>query len=475
MNIYLKDNHDEALKVWRQLGVKNLDLVHVDAHLDFALHPARQPQEILAQADSIQQLKKNLEYTLCFLQFEKQLDKQTDIGNYIYPAMRDGIVDNFWWVTPGSANDLDRNIMLVNNIYKNAFSGQKIKLEKKGKGLILGRALNREFWVCTLETLPVIKKKVLLDIDADFMVVPDLRKAENRCDIGRRKVWIEPRELRRRILEKILAPQVVTIVYSTNGGYTPMNFRYLGDETAYYFAPKQYEKQYKQALAAGNKFAQFMKTGARSYYKKAVTLDASYQKEDNNYGPLYLYKGNYGAAKNELAGILKVDPENPYSLKNMGIIYLRRRKYARSLRYFSTALARLKGRESWPVILHSAEANFGLKRYKKAENLFLQYSKSEPLHHLAAYYLGEICFARKDFRQAGKYYRRALQLGCRNVAVLRRLFTVSFKLDSQEKEDIITCIKGRLFAWEKEAPKNAKILPELTKIREQLKRRHHAG
>lgn len=475
MHIYLKDNHDEALKVWRKLGVKNLDLIHVDAHLDFVLHPARQPLEILEQATTVKQLKDNLEYTLCFLKYEKKLDTQTNIGNYIYPAIRDGIVNNFWWVTPGTAKNLEQNFKTVKNIFRNAFGSQKIKLVKKGQGLIRGRALNREFWICTLDSLPAFKQKVLLDIDIDFLVVPNLKKADNRCDIGQRKVWIEPWQLKDRLLAKIIAPQVVTIVHSTNGGYTPMDLRYLGDELAHLFSPKQYEKQYKNAIAARDSFAQFRKTGKRSYYQEAIKLEASYRKEDNNYGSLYLYRGKFAAAKKELDNILRVDPNNAYALKNMGIIHLRRRNYVKALVYFKKALSRLNGQGRLPVILNLAETNFRLKRYGKAERLFLQYAKQEPLHHSAAYYLGAIYQARKDFANAGKYYRQALQLGFKNVAVLRKLLKVSFKLDRQEKEDIINCIRSRLSAWTKEAKKGSKILPQLYKIKKQIGRHQNAA
>jgi tetratricopeptide (TPR) repeat protein len=475
MKIYLRDNHDEVLKVWRHLGVRKLDLVHVDAHLDFVLHPARQPREILEQATTLKQLKESLEYTLCFLKYEKRLDKQTDIGNYIYPAMRDGIVRNFWWVIPGTAANLDQNFKSIKNIFKNAFSSQPVKLVKKGRGIVLCRALNRNFWICTLDSLPVFKHNILLDIDIDFLVIPDLKKADNRCDVGRRKIWIEPGILKIRLLEKIRFPQVVTIVYSTNGGYTPMDFRYLGDELAYYFNPAQFKRRYQQAIAAGNSFAQFRKTGEKACYQKAIKLDACYQAEDNSYGPLYLYKGNYSAAKKEIERILRVDPKNAYALKNMGIIHLRRGKYAKALQCFKQAYTRLKAGKKPPLILHLAESNFRLKRYDEAEKLFLQYAKREPLSHLAAYYLGAICHAKKEFKNAGKYYCQALQLGHRNIAVLHNLLSVSFKLDRRGKEDIITCIKSRLTAWAKEEQKGRKLLSEINKIKEQMKRRNCAG
>jgi len=39
-NISLIEDHHEALSIWRQNGFKSLDLVHVDAHIDFGFHPA---------------------------------------------------------------------------------------------------------------------------------------------------------------------------------------------------------------------------------------------------------------------------------------------------------------------------------------------------------------------------------------------------------------------------------------------------
>lgn len=40
-NIALIEDHHEALGIWREKKVRNLDLVHIDAHLDFGFHAAR--------------------------------------------------------------------------------------------------------------------------------------------------------------------------------------------------------------------------------------------------------------------------------------------------------------------------------------------------------------------------------------------------------------------------------------------------
>lgn len=46
-NIFLIEDHNEALKVWRENGVRGLDLVHIDAHLDFGFYPARPVEQVM--------------------------------------------------------------------------------------------------------------------------------------------------------------------------------------------------------------------------------------------------------------------------------------------------------------------------------------------------------------------------------------------------------------------------------------------
>ena len=468
MKVFLKDDHDEALKIWRKLGAKNLDLIHVDAHIDFVMHHARDPQEIFAQAMNLNQLKQNLEYTLSFLEYEKDLNKQTNIGNYIYPAMRDGLVKNFWWVIPGDTGSFENNFKLIKRIFTRSFGGQKLKFIKKAKGLALVQTWGREFWVCVLDTLPVFTQPVLLDIDTDFLVVGDLSRADNTCDIGRRKPWVNPQTLKDKLALKVKNPAVTTIVYSTNGGFTPMPLRCLGDELAYNFYPQKFASVFCRNAKASESFKKFLKLGKKSDYQAAARLEPAYRAEDNNHGPLYLAKNRFNPARRELEKILRVDGQNPAALKNMGMIFLQKRQYFEALRYFQRALQPKvvkKGLRS-QIIFGIAQANFKLNRLDAAKKWFALHKRLNPLSGQSYYCLAQIHRANKEYVLAVENYRHALRLGFGGIDLLVKLLRVSFKLGIREKADIIDYVRGRINNWQR----NKKNARQIWQINQSLKK-----
>lgn len=181
--IFLMEDHHEALKIWREKEVRNLDLVHIDAHVDFGFQPARPIKKIINEARSLKELKKGLEYSLAFTHYEKDFDKQTDMGNYIYPAIQEGIVKNFYWVVPGGLKEFKESYKLIKNIVSNL---TKNTPRLGSRGIISTEFLGRNFVVCTLERLPVLGQNVLLDIDTDFLITDSLLNSSNTAKIGKK-------------------------------------------------------------------------------------------------------------------------------------------------------------------------------------------------------------------------------------------------------------------------------------------------
>lgn len=437
-NIKLIEDHDEALNLWRQEGFSGIDLVHVDAHIDFGFPVAKPAMQVFKEAKSIGELKKGLEQSIAFSHYEPDFDKQTNIGNYIYPAMREGIVRDFYWVIPGRLKEFRQSLKIIRKIIKNLMRQDSCledgrRKTKDGKnGIISARLFGRKFVICTLEKLPVLKEKILLDIDTDYLVIDSLINADNTSKIGRRKRWIRPDRLVRELLKKIPRPFFTTIAYSVNGGYTPMGYKILGDELAYRLSPESFSQDYESKFIASVFFERFESTGRKEFYNKAAKLNPIYRATDNNYGNLYLSIGKINKAKNEFLKILKVDPVNPAALAGLGSIAWKRKNLKKAKQYF---LWGLKTKEKIfktaqkQCLLGLARVEFEIRRFNEAEKLFNRYKNDWPLEAESYYYLAQIYERKKTIRRAAVCYQDAIKLGFNDVDALWRLFKISCNID----------------------------------------------
>ncbi len=432
MKIFIVEDHDEALKAWRQENVKNLDLVHIDAHLDFGFYTAKSIETVFKEAKTIAELKKGLEYSIAFNWYEDDFNKQTNIGNYIYPAMQEGVVRNFYWVIPGKLKEFKAATKSIKNIFKR-LGAQEIPSAKEG--VAQAKLLGRNFTICILERLPKLKQNILLDIDTDFLVIDSLKNANNTVQIGQRIPWILPKELVVCLKKKIVAPEIITIAYSVNGGYTPMKYKHLGDEIAYCFAPGDFSAHFKTNSEAARHFNLFDSTGKSEHYIKAVKLNPTYRAADNNYGPLYLALGKIPEAKKEFLKILKVDSQNSACLTGLGNIALEKKDFKKAKEYFFCAL---KGRDSLFIktrnqaLLGLGKAEFGLKCFKRAEKLLRHYLSLEPLDAQSYYYLGLILEKEKKYLKAFKFYEDAMRLGLFDLKLLWRMAKITRYLKNKD-------------------------------------------
>ncbi len=473
--VYLFEDHDRALKIWKKHMVKDLDLVHVDAHIDFGFPQAESVDTVLSQVHSVEELKRKLEYSLAFTHFENDFSKQVDIGNYIYPAMREGIVRDFYWVIPGSRKEFrtSKKLLIATLRPIAQREGSKNLITFPAADLIVCRAMGRKICICTLESLPFLPQETLLDIDTDFLVIDSAKNADNTTSIGLRKPWIKPTELIGLLKNKIRAPKIVTIAYSANGGYTPMKYRHLGDELASLFEPLKFLKQYRHSWQASRFFRLFEAAGKRKYYQSAVRLNGAYRAADNNYGPLYLAVKKFRLAEKEFLKIKKVDPHNPGCLTGLGLCALEKKDFKQAKEYFSSVFksryeplfseqrgkvtvtksdchlsSHLFSEYKKRSLLGLAEAEYGLKNLAKAKMLLAAYIKLQPLEPFSRYLLAKIYDSENNFSWAARYYMDSSRLGLGGIEVIYRLAKISFRL--KEKKSIIKYIVGQLKRFKKE-------------------------
>jgi Flp pilus assembly protein TadD len=442
------EDHDEALKIWRQHGVRGLDLIHIDAHIDCAYQHAKPIQEVFAQAKSVHELKQQLEYSLSFLHYENRLSRQTDIGNYIYPAMVQGMIRDFYWVVPGDEAEFRRSLPSLKRQLAGIARAQdreaRLDFACPSPGSLKAKVFGRSFQVCTLDALPVFRSKVLLDIDTDFLVIDSVRRCANTDCIGRRKPWLSSEQLCRKIRDRIKAPEVTTIAYSTNGGWTPMRYRHLADEIASRLAPARFQARLNRAQEAARLFADFEATGRRASYAQAGRFVARYRMPDNSLGPLYLLKGRPRRAEAEFRKILRVDPRNPGALWGSANIAMSRRRFAAARSLLERALREAPKHKMFaPVMpcLHFALAKTcaEMKDLPKAEHLVRACLRRTPLDGQARALLGRVCERLGKPEQAAVAYQDALRLGYENPAVLLALA----KIGKRHRIDIMSFVESK--------------------------------
>lgn len=430
--IFLCEDHSEVLDIWRRKNVKEMDLVHVDAHIDFGFYLAEPMETVLKEARSVKELKSNLEQTLNFLHYEKDIHKQLNIGNYIYRASREDMVNDFYWVIPGGIKEFKASWKIIRNLLRE-IAGRKAYIEKQSDGFIRLDYQGRNFFVCTLDNLPVLPRDVLLDIDTDFLVIDSLINADNTKNIGRRKPWIMPRDLVPILKEKIKSPRIITIAYSVNGGWTPLRYKHLGDALAYCLAPGEFVRRYRRSLEAAKYFQLFEKTGKKNYYQRAIKINSRYRVTDNNFGPLYLSLKRFSQAGQEFKKILKVDKDNPSAWYGLGVAALQQKRFIVARKYLYAAWSGTKGQNLFSVIkkqmsLELGKVEFALKNYSMAEKWLLTYRNNYPLDADCYYVLGCICQHKKQLSQAAVFFKDTLRLGFPGMEPLFNLMKLSSHL-----------------------------------------------
>ena len=98
-NIRTMEDHVQAYDTWKAAGVRDRILVHIDGHLDFDWIADRSPEELLAAGSSAELDRLLTQVSAWNLDGRSPRERVTS-ANFIYPAIRDGLVREFFWVMP---------------------------------------------------------------------------------------------------------------------------------------------------------------------------------------------------------------------------------------------------------------------------------------------------------------------------------------------------------------------------------------
>lgn len=233
MDIYRIENHNQAYDIWRQRAVSRKTLVHIDAHIDFAWIPDGDIRNMFS-ASTPSEFNALLNKKHTWNIFGKKPRALFHIGNYVYPALQEGIVNRVYWVVPdpiwhtASGRSLIKKILMVLQAGNPGACGPLAVRADRIEVSFMGVAVT----ALARAALPVFEEEVLLDIDTDYFVTDSLQGVPPYFTGSRRLPWIWPEELAQTIKNKHIISPITTIAYSVEGGFTPLAYKFLGDETA---------------------------------------------------------------------------------------------------------------------------------------------------------------------------------------------------------------------------------------------------
>lgn len=196
--VYQIENHDEAYQIWKNNGVQNAVLVHIDAHKDF----------INDKCDYI------------------------TIGNFLNYALDDEIINSIVWIVPDpSFLRLDILDQLIEEMklgftldYQSEEMMKFVAKENRNIEIIITMLPNIN---CLLET-SLSKDNILIDIDIDYFVNPYVNSVYSSHYPN--SFWTRSEVVYLAMEPLVSKCSIITIARSIYGGYTPIIYHFISNQ-----------------------------------------------------------------------------------------------------------------------------------------------------------------------------------------------------------------------------------------------------
>lgn len=331
MKIATIEHHDGALAIWRDAGVRQRTLLHIDAHSD--LYDQWEPSAKRGPRPRI------------------------NAANFIYPAIESGLVSSVLWVVPDASWTVEGRRDIARILRRCDAGAGRTQVIAQTDTSMRALALGCEVQVCTLAHLPPLAQPVILDIDVDYCVIPSV--GARRIGVYGRMPWIWPEELCRALDQRGVRSDLATIAYSVEGGYTPLQWKFLGDELALRLSGASGEhlrwaddmrhgaeaadagdytvaaQCYRRVIDGGTNCApayfhlahlsaaQGRADTAQLHWHAAIGADASYRTRDNTSGWWYVEHDRFAQARAAFERVHQCDPCDASAMVGLSIIAMR--------------------------------------------------------------------------------------------------------------------------------------------------------
>jgi len=460
-NVVTMEDHDGAYHAWERSGFQERILLHIDSHMDWDWLQEQDPLDLLL-AQTLTELDAMLKEQGRWTLSRRDRLEPVHIGNYIHPALQEGIIREFYWVFPdvaigttGEPSGILRMLQKMMSVNPAGLKNLRVR-HKRIELDIQGKRVT----ACSLSDLPPLPEPVLLDIDTDFLTAERteyMGTGRAGHDRWRQLPWIWPEELLARLQAKGVRADFVTIAYSVEGGFTPLIYKYLGEELAvrltHQTIPESYRRLWAckrmgawyrhyhlldEAIAEFEAAAALVPCDASSHfnlaylydeqgaheraaacYQQAVRLDPTYGTAYNNFGHNFQALSLLDRAQAEYRRILRWDPQHAEARLGLAETLAKREAWEEAqIQYHAI----LEGRPDHP------DANRELGRVYVERGLWdkaiLQLKRAislDPLDGDTYGWLGDAYYAQGRWNEAMEAYQTSVRYGHRSVALYLRL------------------------------------------------------
>ena len=422
--VFSIEDHDAAYDVWKAEGVRGRVLVHVDGHLDFAWMAGDAAGELLA-ARSSEELDQLLAQGKVWTLDDRPPRQRITIANFVYPAMRDGLVSQFVWVMPDPFWNCPRVRRFVRR-------GLERKLRSRSDEVgpfrvspngITFTVMGHPVTVCTLATLPRFTEPVLLDIDVDYLLTRTPAGQPPYFHTPPAPPWLWPSGFVERLRTAEIRTDLVTIAASVEGGFTPLRYKYFSDLLGR--ALRDPSRPLSDDPPAGSAAEAFREATdaleahdlvlARAWWTTMVQRDPSYCTVYATPGWRDETRGAWESALQTYDRLIELNPAWHVPHVGRGRVLWHRRRYAEAEWAFDTACALSGGATSaWQWLGRSA---WRRGDWDAARRAWTRAVGENPNDAAGWYGLAQSASRRGDTAQAIRCARRCLAIGWDGPAV----------------------------------------------------------
>ena len=217
------ENHYGSFWAWKKASVRNRIVVHVDTHIDLNWMPEKDVRAVLQAADSSELRAVSIRPG----QFYEPGKRVLHVGNWLYPALRSGMVKKLYWVVPDRSvcsPQWLRALKIGMRLHFTNVNPREIESFHIQSSVIEGELFGIPITILPLSELPLFTKPILLDIDLDYFQF-DSALLLNRLPSPQKSV----RQFVKILMKKKVASDLVTLCYSVEQGYLDFKNRSLGD------------------------------------------------------------------------------------------------------------------------------------------------------------------------------------------------------------------------------------------------------